>query len=68
MHENCERARAVFEQKFPDAELFDYSRHTVLALDSMHVKGCFGVSRNANELVAIDTSEFEELVILNELE
>ena len=64
----AEKYRIGFEQKSPVAEPFDYSRHTVLALDSMHVKGCFGVSRNANELVAIDTSEFEELVILNELE
>ena len=67
MHKNIARARATYKQKNPNAGRFDYSRHTVMALDSMHTKGRFGVSRNTNELVGVADDAFKNDVILNEL-
>ena len=67
MHENCNRARSVCEQNHPDADMFHYSRHCIISFDAMHAKGCFAVTRNTNELVAIDNSVFGEDVILNKL-
>ena len=68
MHDNCKRARDIFEQKFSDANQYAYERNCCLAFDSMHVKQRLGVGRNTNEIVAIDTKAFDEDVIKNELD
>ena len=38
MHDNCDRAKEIFDQKFPNAGMFDFIRHVCLAFHSMHVK------------------------------
>lgn len=68
MHSNCSRARSIFKRKYPKAGRYDYSRHCIIGLDSMHTKGRFGVSRNTNELVAVAEDAFEDEVIVKELE
>jgi len=67
MHDNCKRARDIFEQKFPNADQYAYERNCCLAFDSMYVKQRLGVGRNTNEIVAIDEKAFDEDVIMNEL-
>ncbi|KAL7527937.1 hypothetical protein ACHAXR_003152, partial [Thalassiosira sp. AJA248-18] len=67
MHGNVKRARSVYIQKNPGAGRFDFSRHTIIALDAMHTKGRFGVSRNTNELVGVADDAFDTNVIANEL-
>ena len=67
MHHNCSRARDTFDQHNPNADDYDYARHTVLSFDSMNVKGRFGVSRNSNEIVAIEEEAFNDNVLRNEL-
>ena len=67
MDKNCKIAWATYKKKNPNADRFIYICHTVLAFDSMHVKGRFGVSRNTNELVAVAEDAFEDDFIANEL-
>ena len=66
MHHNCVMAQDLHRQKNPNVGRHHYSRHSILALDSMHTKGRFGVSRNTNELVAVAADAFEDNVIANE--
>ena len=67
MHDNCKRARDIFNGMFPDADPDAYERHCALAFDGMKVKARFGVGRNTNEIVGIDNHAFDEDVILREL-
>ena len=57
----------MFDPEYPDADRFAYSRHVNMSFDGMHVKGCFGVSRNTNEIVGIEENELDKDVLRQEL-
>ncbi|EJK64027.1 hypothetical protein THAOC_15281 [Thalassiosira oceanica] len=67
MHSNCNEARIRFNNEHDNEPRTSFQRHGVLAFDSMHTKGRFGISRNTNELIAVADDAFEEDVIMTEL-
>ena len=57
----------MFNQKFPGADRFTYSRHINLLFGGVCVKEQFGVSRNTNKIIGLVKNEFYEGVLVRQL-
>ena len=64
---NIMREMQIFNDRNPNAGLFDWERHVTLAFDSMSCKGRFVVNFHTNEIVGMATDCLKPNVILNEL-